>query len=293
MATDRVSFYDESLKKQIEGSFVSDGKSIHVRSAYGNKSVPYSDLGACIDHNSQVLLAQKLLSELARDPGSGKFKDLHQQKDDQQLEPMQKPFVGGASGAGVVELILERGRGTDIHTSRVNQPHARTIAPRQNALCDGGNNGNQAASVCLRVVRPHSANCATSRTSLSSNMLRLAVTSSALRGRVMTGNNGVFVRITGRAETFCGAVSSPRASATARGMRSWSGATQRSLAGRGLWRRAVGFCVGHLAQRKIFGKSSRREIFGGTTEQSMKRTTRRIRTDRTAGKIDRYIGTPE
>ena len=96
MATDQISFYDESLKKQIEGTFISDGKSIHIRSAYGNKSVPYSDLGACIDHNSQVLLAQKLLSELARDPGSGKFKDLHQQKDDQQLEPMQKPFVGGS-----------------------------------------------------------------------------------------------------------------------------------------------------------------------------------------------------
>ena len=100
MATDQISFYDESLKKEIEGTFISDGKSIHIRSAYGNKSVPYSDLGACIDHNSQVLLAQKLLSELARDPRSGKFKDLHQQKDDQQLEPMQKPFVGGASGWG-------------------------------------------------------------------------------------------------------------------------------------------------------------------------------------------------
>ena len=82
MATDQVSFYDESLKKQIEGTFVSDGKSIHVLSVYGYKSVPYSDLGACIDHNSQVLLAQKLLGELARDPGSGNFKDLHQQKDD-------------------------------------------------------------------------------------------------------------------------------------------------------------------------------------------------------------------
>ena len=100
MAPDQISFYDESLKKEIEGTFISDGKSIHIRSAYGNKSVPYSDLGACIDHNSQVLLAQKLLSELARDPGSGKFKDLHQQRDDQQLEPMQKPFVGGASGWG-------------------------------------------------------------------------------------------------------------------------------------------------------------------------------------------------
>ena len=100
MATDEISFYDESLKKQIEGTFISDGKSIHIRSAYGNKSVPYGDLGACIDHNSQVLLAHKLLSELARDPGGGKFKDLHQQKDDQQLEPMQKGFVGGASGWG-------------------------------------------------------------------------------------------------------------------------------------------------------------------------------------------------
>ena len=100
MATDRVSFYDESLKKQIEGSFVSDGKEIHVSSVYGTKSVSYGDLGACIDHNAQVLLAQKLLSGLARDPGSSKFKDLHQQKDDQQLQPMQKPFVGGASGWG-------------------------------------------------------------------------------------------------------------------------------------------------------------------------------------------------
>ncbi len=100
MATDRVSFYDESLKKQIEGDFVSDGKSIHVFSAYGSKSARYNDLGASIDHNSQVLLAQKLLSELARDPGGSKFNHLHQQKDDQQLEPMQKPFVGGGGGWG-------------------------------------------------------------------------------------------------------------------------------------------------------------------------------------------------
>jgi hypothetical protein len=100
MATDQVSFYDESLKKQIEGSFISDGKSIHVSSVYGTKSVSYGDLGACIDHNAQVLLVQKLLSELARDPGSGKFKDLHQQKDDQQRQPMQKPELGGQSGWG-------------------------------------------------------------------------------------------------------------------------------------------------------------------------------------------------
>jgi hypothetical protein len=39
---------------------------IHVSSVYGAKSASYGDLGACIDHNAQVLLAQKLLSELAR-----------------------------------------------------------------------------------------------------------------------------------------------------------------------------------------------------------------------------------
>jgi len=68
MTTDQISFYDESLKKQIEGSFLTDGWAIHVRSvSYGIKSAPYTDLGACIDHNSQVLLAKKLLSEMARD----------------------------------------------------------------------------------------------------------------------------------------------------------------------------------------------------------------------------------
>ena len=89
MSTDQVSFYDESLKKQIEGCFVTDGKSIHVSSAYGVKSVPYNDLGACIDYNAQVLLVKKILSELARDPNSGEFKDLHQQRDDDdQTRPM-------------------------------------------------------------------------------------------------------------------------------------------------------------------------------------------------------------
>ena len=96
MTTDQVSFYDETLKKQIEGSFISDGKSIHVFSAYGNKSVPYGDLGAIIDYDAQVLLVKKLLSELARDPGSADFKDLQQQKDDQQGHPE----LGGQAGWG-------------------------------------------------------------------------------------------------------------------------------------------------------------------------------------------------
>jgi hypothetical protein len=67
MTNDQISFYDESLRKQVEGSYVSDGKEIHVSSVYGVKSAPYNDLGASIDYNSQVLLARKLLSELARD----------------------------------------------------------------------------------------------------------------------------------------------------------------------------------------------------------------------------------
>ena len=87
--TVQISFYDESLKKDVEGSFISDGKSIHVFSEHGTKSFPYNDLGACIDYDAQVLLVERVLSELARDPGSGKFKDLQQQKDDQQLQPME------------------------------------------------------------------------------------------------------------------------------------------------------------------------------------------------------------
>ena len=67
MATDQISFYDESLKKQIEGSYKSDGKEIHVSSVYGFKSARYNDLGACIDDNAMDLLAQKLLSQLAHD----------------------------------------------------------------------------------------------------------------------------------------------------------------------------------------------------------------------------------
>jgi hypothetical protein len=57
---------------------------------HGTKSFPYNDLGASIDRNAQVLLVQRLLGELARDPGSGKFKDLQQQRDDQELPPMQR-----------------------------------------------------------------------------------------------------------------------------------------------------------------------------------------------------------
>ena len=102
MATDQISFYDESLKKQIEGSFTSDGREIRVSSVYGTKCVPYSDLGECIDHNAQVLLVQKVLGELARDPDGTKInKDLHQQKDDQQAEPMDRPVQGHSTTVGM------------------------------------------------------------------------------------------------------------------------------------------------------------------------------------------------
>ena len=101
MARDQISFYDESLKKQIEGSFKTDGKSIHVSSAYGVKSFPYNDLGASIDHDAQVLFVQKVLSELARDPGSGKFKDLQQQTGDQQPQGIGSTSAwGGGNGPG-------------------------------------------------------------------------------------------------------------------------------------------------------------------------------------------------
>ena len=77
--SDQVSFYDESLKKQIEGSFVTDGRDIHVSSEeYGTRTISYSDLGANIDYNSQVLMVQKVLSEMAR--GSSDFKELQKEK---------------------------------------------------------------------------------------------------------------------------------------------------------------------------------------------------------------------
>jgi hypothetical protein len=62
---DQISFYDETLKKQIEGSYTYDGKAIHVRSVkYGARSAPD---GGRIEHFALDLFAQKVLSELARD----------------------------------------------------------------------------------------------------------------------------------------------------------------------------------------------------------------------------------
>ena len=61
-----ISFYDESLETQIEGSYVTDGKSIHAGSGIlGVKSARHGHLGIFMDKGGQDLLAQKLLSELA------------------------------------------------------------------------------------------------------------------------------------------------------------------------------------------------------------------------------------
>ena len=94
MSHDQVSFYDETLKKQIEGSYTDDGKKIHVmHQVYGARSAPR---GGCFNHFEVELLAQKVLSELARDPGSGKFKDLQQQKSDQQVQPRESFSMWGS-----------------------------------------------------------------------------------------------------------------------------------------------------------------------------------------------------
>jgi len=62
---DQICFYDETLKEQLEGSYRYDGKAIHVMSAeYGARSAPR---GRIIDVFALNLLAQKVLSELARD----------------------------------------------------------------------------------------------------------------------------------------------------------------------------------------------------------------------------------
>src|SRR5215469_3997289 len=73
LSPDQVSFYDETLKKQIEGSYTDDGKKIHVmHQVYGARSAPR---GGCFNHFEVELLAQKVLSELARDAESKLARD--------------------------------------------------------------------------------------------------------------------------------------------------------------------------------------------------------------------------
>jgi hypothetical protein len=68
LSPDQVSFYDETLKKQIEGSYRYDGKAIHVmHQVYGARSAPTAYFGTRIDHFAIASYAQQLLTELARD----------------------------------------------------------------------------------------------------------------------------------------------------------------------------------------------------------------------------------
>jgi hypothetical protein len=65
LSPDQISFYDETLKKQLEGSYRYDGKAIHVASQiYGARSAPR---GGIIDIFALNLFAQKVLSEMAHD----------------------------------------------------------------------------------------------------------------------------------------------------------------------------------------------------------------------------------
>jgi len=69
MSTDQISFYDENLKRQVEGAYTSDGSAINVRSVYGAKRVPYNEVDSRIDGTALDSLAQKTLSELASAAG--------------------------------------------------------------------------------------------------------------------------------------------------------------------------------------------------------------------------------
>ena len=78
LSPDQVSFYDETLMKQIEGSYRDDGKKIHVCSqVYGARSAPR---GGCFNRFEVALLAQKVLSELARDAEKGSAKSQNYKK---------------------------------------------------------------------------------------------------------------------------------------------------------------------------------------------------------------------
>ena len=65
LTPDQISFYDDTLRKQLEGSYRYDGKWIYVASQeYGARTAPR---GGIIDIFALNLFAQKVLSELAYD----------------------------------------------------------------------------------------------------------------------------------------------------------------------------------------------------------------------------------
>ena len=100
---DRSGLFLRRSSQETDRGLIQNGWQVNPRhSAYGNKSFPYNDLGAIIDYNAQVLLVQKVLGELARDPSSGSFKDAQKQRDDHNiLQPGgSNSCWGGGSGVG-------------------------------------------------------------------------------------------------------------------------------------------------------------------------------------------------
>ncbi len=68
LPNDQLSFYDETLKKHIEGSYRHDGKRVYVSSVvYGFKHAPVGSLDTFIDQDGVDLLAEKLLRQLAHE----------------------------------------------------------------------------------------------------------------------------------------------------------------------------------------------------------------------------------
>jgi hypothetical protein len=69
LTPDQISFYDDTLNKQLEGSYRYDGKWIYVASQeYGARTAPR---GPIIDIFALNLFAQKVLRELAYDAEKG------------------------------------------------------------------------------------------------------------------------------------------------------------------------------------------------------------------------------
>lgn len=65
---DQLSFYDDTLKRQLEGSYRHDGKRVYVSSVvYGFRHAPVGSHDTFIDQDGVDLLAEKLLRELAHD----------------------------------------------------------------------------------------------------------------------------------------------------------------------------------------------------------------------------------
>jgi hypothetical protein len=79
LPNDQISFYDETLKKHVEGSYRHDGKRVYVSSVkYGFRHAPVGSHDTFIDQDGVDLLAEKLLRQLAHDvTKNGKGTDAH------------------------------------------------------------------------------------------------------------------------------------------------------------------------------------------------------------------------